>query len=94
MRLARASGDLATEALAMKCLAGAVAIDDPERSLELSEQAIELADRANAYDVMVPAMTNSDNVRAAILGRYEESLRVNEGFIRLARQRHVEHRAA
>ncbi len=94
MRLARASGDLATEALAMKCLAGAVAIDDPERSLELSEQAIELADRANAYDVMVPAMTNSDNVRAAILGRYEESLRVNEGFIRLARQRHVEHKAA
>ena len=62
MRLARASGDLATEALAMKCLAGAVEIDDPERSLELSEQAIELADRANAYDVMVPAMTNSDNV--------------------------------
>ena len=40
MRLARASGDLATEALAMKRLVGAVAIDDPERSLELSAEAI------------------------------------------------------
>ena len=94
LRLARGVGDLATEALALKCLAGAVANDDPEQSLELSDQAIDVADRAKAYDVMVTAMTNSDNQRAEMLGRYEESIRVNEGFIRLARQRHVEHKAA
>jgi len=94
VRLARDVGDLATEALALKCMAGAVALDDPERSLELSDQAIDVADRAKAYDVMVATMMNSDNTRAEMLGRYEESIRANEGFVRLARQRHVEHKAA
>ncbi len=94
LRLARGVGDLATEALALKCLAGAVADDDPEQSLVLSDEAIDVADRAKAYDVMVMAMMNSDNQRAEMLGRYEESIRVNEGFIRLARQRHIEHKAA
>jgi DNA-binding NarL/FixJ family response regulator len=94
LRLARGAGDLATEALALKCMASAVALDDPERSLELSDKAIDVADRAKAYGVMVTAMMNSSNVRAERLGRYEESMRALEGYIRLARQRHIEHRAA
>lgn len=94
LRLARGVGDLATEALALKCMAVGAALDDPERSLELSDQAIEVADRAKAYVVMITAMMNSSNVRADRLGRYEEAMRALEGHIRLARQRHLEHKTS
>jgi DNA-binding CsgD family transcriptional regulator/tetratricopeptide (TPR) repeat protein len=56
VRLARASGDQAAEALALLALARACWLEDPGPAVEMQRAAMRLAEQAGAYDVLVGAM--------------------------------------
>ena len=86
-RLARAAGDGASEAKALRCLALACWLDEPGAAVGLLRRAIALADQAGDYDVMVSAMGNLVFTRADFLGEREQALVEVVEFLRTARRR-------
>lgn len=73
VRLARDSGNEGAAALALVVLANVTQHDDPQRAVEAASDAIELADRAGAGDVMLQAMATRLLTRGALLGGGSES---------------------
>jgi DNA-binding CsgD family transcriptional regulator/tetratricopeptide (TPR) repeat protein len=68
IRLSNENDDPATQAMAMTILAHVSQYSDPQRAVELAQTAVELADRAGAYDVMLQAMSTRLGASDALLG--------------------------
>lgn len=85
-RLARASGNAADEALALRSLGGSLGVDQLQRKSEIFQAAIELADDAGDYDAMMHTTAALVNT-TWVLGQREQAMRYIEHFLRVARQR-------
>jgi ATP/maltotriose-dependent transcriptional regulator MalT len=88
MQLSDEDEDPATQAMAITILAHVSQYNDPERAVQLAEAAVEIADRAGAYDVMLQAMSTRLGASDALL-REEESalLEQVEEYLRIAHSR-------
>jgi DNA-binding CsgD family transcriptional regulator/tetratricopeptide (TPR) repeat protein len=86
-RLARAVGDRAAEARALRCLAMARWLDEPAEAVGLLRRAITLAEQVGDYDVMLSAMGNLVFTRAEFLGEREQALVDVQEFLAIARKR-------
>ena len=85
-RLARASGNAADEALALRSLGGSLGLDEVQRKSEIFQTVIELADDAGDYDAMMhttAALVNTTRV----LGRPDQALELVRHYVGVARQR-------
>ncbi len=87
VRLARAAGDRAAEAKALRCLALARWFDEPAETVGLLRRAIALAEQVGDYDVMLSAMGNLVFTRAEFLGERDEALVDVAEFLSTARRR-------
>lgn len=85
-RLARASGNAADEALALRSLGGSLGVDQLQRKSEIFQAAIELADDAGDYDAMMHTTAALVNT-TWVLGQREQAMRYIQHFLRVARQR-------
>jgi ATP/maltotriose-dependent transcriptional regulator MalT len=96
IRLSNENDDPATQAMAMTILAHVSQYRDPQRAVEVAQAAVELADRAGAYDVMLQAMSTRLGASDALLGVDTPALLAQvEEYLRIAHARGLgEHRLA
>ena len=96
IRLSNANDDPATQARATTILAHVCQYSDPQRAVELAQAAVELADRAGAYDVMLQAMSTRLDASDALLGLDTSALLAQvEDYLHMAHVRGVDgHRLA